>query len=78
MSVPYKRYIATTSNDNPGPSIPVREWENSHNFYLESLNLSSFGMGYECPKSAIFGVKRGGGGGRFLLLPRSYMSCNTG
>jgi len=71
MSVPYKRYIATTSDDNPKPSTSVGEWENSHNFYPESfnnclhytlvsLNLFSFGIGYECPKSPIFGVKRGG------------------
>jgi len=70
MSVPYKRYIATTPNDNLKPSTPMGEWENSHNFYLESfnnylhyslvsLNLYSFGIGYECPKSAIFGVKWG-------------------
>jgi len=80
MSVPYKRYIATTSNDNPKPSTSVGEWENSHNFYPESfnnclhytlvtLNLFNFGMGYECPKSAIFGVKRERG--QFLLSPRS-------
>ena len=81
MSVPYKRYIATTSDDNPKPSTPVGERENSHNFYLESfnncllyslvsLNLYHSGMSYECPKSAIFGVKQGGG--QFLLSPRSY------
>jgi len=72
MRVPYKRYIATSSNDNPQLSTFTGEWENSHNFYLESLNyclhyilvllnLYNFGMSYESPKSAIFGVKRGGG-----------------
>jgi len=56
---------------HPKLSIPDGEWENSHNFFLEGLNnhlhyilvllnLHSFGMDYECPKSAIFGVKRGG------------------
>jgi len=72
MRVPYKRYIATSSNDNPQLSTFTGEWENSHNFYLESLNyclhyilvllnLYNFGMSYESPKSAILGVKRGGG-----------------
>ena len=73
MSVPYKRYIAARSNDNPKLSTLAREWENSHNFYLGSLNnclhyslvslnLCSIGIGYQCPKSAIW-CKRGGGGG---------------
>jgi len=72
MRVPYKRYIATASNDNPQLSTLTGEGGNSHNFYLESLNnylrytlvlldLYSFGVSYESPKSAIFGVKPGGG-----------------
>ena len=71
MSVLYKRYIATTSKDNPKPSTIAGEGENSHNSHLESfnsclhyslvsLNLYHFGMGYECLKLATFGVKRGG------------------
>jgi len=81
MRVPYKRYIATASNDNPQLSTLTGEGENSHNFYLESLNnylrytlvlldLYSFGVSYESPKSAIFGVKSGGGATN--LSPRSY------
>jgi len=81
MSVLYKRYIVTTSKDNPKPSTIAGEGENSHNSHLESfnsclhyslvsLNLYHFGMGYECLKLATFGVKRGGG--QFLLSPRSY------
>jgi len=74
MRVSYKRYIATASNDNPQLSTLTGEWENSHNFYLESLNnclhyilvvllnLYSFGMSYESPKSAIFGCKTWRGG----------------
>jgi len=71
ISVPYKRYTATTFNDNPKLSTSGGKWENSHNFYLESfnclhyslvsLNIYNFGLGYEYPKSAIFRVKRGGG-----------------
>lgn len=38
MSVPYKRCIAPPSNDNPKPSGSVGEWENSHNYFLESFN----------------------------------------
>jgi len=70
ISVPYKRYTATTFNDNPKLSTSGGKWENSHNFYLESfnclhyslvsLNIYNFGLGCEYPKSAIFGVKRGG------------------
>ena len=79
MRDPYKRYIATASNGNPKLSSLVGEWENSHNFYLESLNnylhynilvllsLHSFGMGYECLESAIFGVKLAP-----ILSPKSY------
>jgi len=69
----YVLYIATTSNDNPKLSTLVGEWENSHNFYLESfdnclryslvsLNPYSFGMGYECLT----------GGDLFLLLSGWY------
>jgi len=56
------------------PPTPAGERENSRNFYIESFNnclnytlvsldLSSFEIGYECPKSAILGVKVGGGVG---------------
>jgi len=87
MRVPYKRYIATRTNDNPTPSTPVGAWENSHNFYLESfnnclhyrlasLNLYSFGMGYERSKSAIFGAKRGGGSVSFVAkLVQPHTQC---
>ena len=72
MSLPYKRDIATTSSDNPELSTLVGQWENSHNFYIESLNnylryslvslnLYDLGMSYEHPKSAIFGGQWGGG-----------------
>lgn len=66
-------------------SQTLREWENSDNISLESfnncplyklvsLNQSSFGMNYECPGSAVFGVKRWGC--KELLCPGSY-SCTT-
>ena len=38
MSFSYKRYIATTSNHNPKRSAHIVEWENSYNFYRESLD----------------------------------------
>jgi len=82
MRVPHKKYIVTASNDSPQLSTLTGEWENSHNSYLESLNncldyilvllnLSNFGLSYESPKSAIFGVKGLGGGPR-ILSTRSY------
>jgi len=63
-----KRYIATTSDDNPELSTLIGERENSHNFYpgnldnclhygLVSLNLYSFGLSYEYQKSPRLGVK---------------------
>ena len=69
--LPTDKYIETTSHDNTKLSTLVGEWKHSHNFHLEGLsnylyyilvplNLHSFETGYECPKSAIFGVRREG------------------
>jgi len=71
MRLPYKRYIATTSNQDPRLSALTLEQKNSDNFYAEILEnylhygmvlliLYYFEMNCDCSKSAIFGAKRGG------------------